>query len=148
MTPPPSATLAEERPFVVVKRWPHSPRSVGRARLLLAQHLGDWGLSHLADTAELIVSELFTNSVRHAREPHGRLIGTRFERLACGVRIEVHDANDRKPERQEAATDAESGRGLVLVDSLTGGHWGVSSREGVGKMVWAVCADDGTEVPQ
>jgi len=73
VTPPPPATLAEERPSVVVKQWPHSPRSVGRARLLLAQHLGDWGLSHLADTAEVIVSELFTNSVRHACEPRGRL---------------------------------------------------------------------------
>jgi anti-sigma regulatory factor (Ser/Thr protein kinase) len=119
---------------------------VGRARHLLAQHLGGWGLPHLADTAELIVSELVTNAVRHAREPRGRLIGTRFERLECGVRIEVHDANDRKPECQEVPGEAEGGRGLVLVDSLTDGRWGVGNREGVGKMVWAVCADDRTEV--
>lgn len=103
-------------------------------------------MPHLADSAELIVSELVTNAVRHAREPHGRLIGTRFERLGDGVRIEVHDANDRKPERHEVPAEAESGRGLVLVDSLTGGRWGVGNREGVGKMLWAVCADDRTEV--
>jgi hypothetical protein len=34
--------------------------------------------------------------------------------------------------------DAESGRGLALVDALTGGQWGVAGRVGVGKMVWAV----------
>jgi hypothetical protein len=44
--------------------------------------------------------------------------------------------------------DAESGRGLALVDALTGGQWGVAGRVGVGKMVWAVCADDGTGAPR
>lgn len=136
--------LAEESPAVVAKTWPHGPRSVGRARRLLAQHLGAWGMPQLADAAEVVLSELVTNSVRHARSPQGHLIGTRFERLACGVRIEVHDANERKPERREASADAEFGRGLVLVDALTGGQWGVSDRDGPGKMLWAICADDGT----
>jgi hypothetical protein len=148
MTTGRSAALAEERPSVVVKQWPHGPRSVGRARSLLAHNLDAWGLAHLTDTAELVVSELMTNSVRHASKPQGRQIGTRFERLESGVRIEVHDANDNKPERREVSAEEESGRGLALVDSLTGGHWGVSNREGVGKMVWAVCVDDGTEVPR
>jgi two-component sensor histidine kinase len=115
---------------------------------LLVTNLDAWGLAQLAGTAELIVSELVTNAVRHAREPRGRLIWTRFERFECGVRIEVHDASDCKPECREVSAEAEGGRGLVLVDSLTGGRWGVSSREGVGKMIWAVCADDGKEVAQ
>ncbi|MFJ2632594.1 hypothetical protein ACIO6U_11655 [Streptomyces sp. NPDC087422] len=55
------------------------------------------------------------------------------------VRIEVHDAGSGKPERVRASASAESGRGLDLVDALTGGEWGVSDRDGVGKMVWAVC---------
>jgi two-component sensor histidine kinase len=114
----------------------------------LVSNLDTWGLAHLADTAALLVSELMTNSVRHARRPCGRLIGTRFERLESGVRIEVHDANDSRPERREVSAEEESGRGLVLVDALTGGHWGVSARDGVGKMVWAVCADDGTQAPR
>jgi serine/threonine-protein kinase RsbW len=148
MTTGRSAAASGESPGVVAESWPHTARSVGRARRLLADSLDAWGLAQLTDTATLLVSELMTNSVRHARRPGGRLIGTRFERLVSGVRIEVHDAGDTKPECREASTDEESGRGLALVDSLTGGHWGVSDRHGVGKMVWAVCADDGTEVPR
>ncbi|MBD0738167.1 ATP-binding protein [Streptomyces sp. CBMA29] len=118
---------------------------MGRARKLLAAQLDAWGLAHLTDTAEVVVSELFTNSVRHARVPDGRRIATHFERLENGVRIEVHDANDVRPVLQNASADAESGRGLALVDAFTGGRWGVSDREGVGKMVWAVCLSDGME---
>lgn len=142
MTTRAPAALADEPPAVVMKTWPHSARSVSEARHFLVRHLDAWGLPHLADAAEVVVSELVTNAVRHAGSPPGRLIGTRIERLASGVRIEVHDASEHKPERQEVHTDSESGRGLVLVDLLTGGHWGVSVREGPGKTVWAVCADD------
>jgi anti-sigma regulatory factor (Ser/Thr protein kinase) len=120
---------------------------VGRARQFLVDHLDAWGLPQLTDTAQLILSELVTNAVTHAYPPYGNLILTRFERLACGVRIEVHDANDTKPERQDATANAESGRGLALVDTLTGGRWGVSDRDGPGKLVWAICAEDGLEVP-
>lgn len=142
MTPGAPTPVAEERPTVVTKTWPPAPQSVGRARRLLVHHLDAWGLPHLVDAALLVLSELVTNSVRHARSPQGHLIGTRFERLERGVRIEVHDANEQKPERREASTDAEFGRGLALVDALTDGQWGVSDREGPGKMLWAVCSDD------
>ena len=148
MTPPAPAALAEERPSVVEKLWPPAPLSVGRARQFLARHLDAWGLPQLTDSAQVIVSELVTNALTHAHPPYGKLIATRFERLESGVRIEVHDSSDSKPERREACAEAESGRGLGLVDVLTGGHWGVSDRNGPGKMIWAICADDGTEVPR
>ncbi|MEU6402082.1 ATP-binding protein [Streptomyces sp. NPDC046985] len=139
MTKGASVMLSGEHPAVVVKTWPHSVRSVGSARRLLAHHLEAWGLRHLVEAAEVVVSELVTNAVNHARVPRGHLIGTRFERLESGVRIEVHDASERKPEQREASEEAEFGRGLVLVEALTSGQWGVSVREGLGKMVWAVC---------
>ena len=148
MTPPAPAALAEERPSVVERRWPPAPLSVGRARQFVAEHLDAWGLPQLTDNAQVIVSELVTNAITHAYPPYGNLIATRFERLASGVRIEVHDPSDSKPERREASAEAESGRGLGLVDVLTGGHWGVSDRNGPGKVVWAVCAEDGAEVPR
>lgn len=132
----------DERPAAVLRMWPRSFRTVTRARHLPSEHLDAWSLSHLADAAESVVSELVSNAVNHARTPRGHLIATRFERLESGVRIEVHDASERKPERQEASVDAEFGRGLALVDALTSGQWGVSVRHGPGKMVWAVCADD------
>lgn len=82
--------------------------------------------------AELVVSELVTNNIRHARDPRGHVIRTHFERLGCGVRIEVHGANESKSEQRKAFDDEESGRGLALVDAITGGRWGVGDREGVG----------------
>ncbi|WUH90043.1 ATP-binding protein [Streptomyces sp. NBC_00433] len=128
----------DTRPDPVVARWPLSGRSVARARRELRGTLSTWGLDHLADPAELVLSELLTNAVRHARTPAGRLVETRYERMPEGIRIEVHDANDRLPQMRRPADDDEGGRGLALVDVLTGRRWGVSSRQGVGKLVWAL----------
>jgi anti-sigma regulatory factor (Ser/Thr protein kinase) len=143
MAPPAPAVPAGECPSVAEKLWPPAPQSVHRARHFLAQHLDAWGLPHLTDSAQVIVSELLTNAVRYAHPPYGNVIATRFERLESGVRIEVHDAGDGKPERREASADEEDGRGLCLVDALTGGQWGVSDREGPGKIVWAEYSDSG-----
>ncbi|MBD0738188.1 hypothetical protein BGM09_33490 [Streptomyces sp. CBMA29] len=126
----------------LVKRWTRNPRWVAEARSDLRRELGGWGLGGLAETAELVLSELFTNAVRYA--PRDRKIETRYEPTSDGgVRIEVHDASEVWPVLQEPSADAESGYGLALVDSLTGSRWGVSERDGVGKRVWAVvgCAD-------
>jgi anti-sigma regulatory factor (Ser/Thr protein kinase) len=103
-----------------------------------------WGLAELADAAELVLSELFTNAVRHARRPRGRRIATCYRRVPGGVCIEVHDACDTWPELRKAEDDEESGRGLALVDALTGARWGVSERDGIGKLVWAVVAAEAT----
>jgi serine/threonine-protein kinase RsbW len=130
---------------MVVRRWPRSARCVGTARHELRRELEARGLSQLADPAELVLSELFTNAVRHARVPRDRLIETRFERLVGGVRIEVHDADEARPVLREVSADGECGRGLALVDALTGGRWGVGERKGVGKLVWAVIAADCAE---
>jgi anti-sigma regulatory factor (Ser/Thr protein kinase) len=135
-TPP--ATGHQPAAEVIVRRWPPSPRSVARARRDLRAALDHWGLEGLAAVAELVLSELVTNAVRHARVPSGRQIETRYERdCEGGLRIEVHDATARMPWMRQAGEDAEGGRGLALVDALTAGRWGVSSRAGVGKLVWA-----------
>ncbi|MFI0941285.1 ATP-binding protein [Streptomyces sp. NPDC021020] len=130
-----------ESRLVAEKLWPPAPRTVGRARRFLVRQLAAWELTQLTDSAELIVSELVTNAITHAHPPYGHLIATRLERLESGVRIEVHDAGATRPERRRAAEDEESGRGLGLVDALTGGQWGVSCRSGPGKAVWALCTE-------
>ena len=121
-----------------MRRWPCTARCGGAAR----QELEVWGLGRLAETAESVLSELFGNAVRHACPPRGRLIETRYELALGGVRIEVHDANENWPELRKATEDEEYGRGLLLVDALTGSRWGVSERDGVGKRVWAVVVAD------
>ena len=55
--------------------------------------------------------------------------------------VQVWDASDDLPERQEAELDAESGRGLMLVDTLAD-DWGSYTPEASsGKVVWAVVSE-------
>lgn len=121
---------------LVRKLWPCSRRSVGLARHQLADVLDGWELAELADVAALVLSELMTNAVLHARVP-GRMVETWIIRQGDCVRIEVHDASDERPELHKATDDDEGGRGLALVDELTNRRWGTSERRGVGKLVWA-----------
>ena len=129
----------------VVRRWPNSRRTVPRARHELLATLGAWELAGLEEAAVLVLSELVTNAVRHASSPRGRQIETRFLRLTDDrVRIEVHDASSDRPVLRRSSETDEGGRGLLLVDAVTAHQWGVSSRAGVGKLVWAVIAAPGS----
>jgi len=126
----------DQAPSLPVTLWPATPHSVHRARHALLDALEAWELGGLGDSAALVLSELMTNAVRHGRVP-GRGIGTRFVRQGSCLRIEVHDSGDAKPELQSPADDSEHGRGLALVDAITGSRWGVVARPGPGKVVWA-----------
>lgn len=121
----------------VVLRWSRHPSCVGLARLELRKALGRWGLSALEDSATLVLSELVTNAARHARVSPGREIETHYVPGPDGLRIEVHDASEDPPVAREPAPDSTDGRGLVLVAALAE-SWGVSARQGPGKMVWAM----------
>ncbi|MBM9504512.1 ATP-binding protein [Actinacidiphila acididurans] len=126
--------------------WPHRPESPGEARTVLAFYALVWMLpNEVIDSAELVLSELITNAILHAAPPpdtpRGKmpLIETVFVPFPGGVRIEVHDESETKPEIREASDERESGRGLALVDALTGGRWGVCTGPDTGKTVWAEC---------
>lgn len=120
---------------------PHSPRSAGHARALLRTQLSAWEIvGGVADTAELLLSELVTNSIQHARTPAGRELGLRFAMYDGRLRVEVADANNRRPEPRHALPDDEGGRGLTLVRSLAE-RWGCCPRlNGIGKATWAELA--------
>ncbi|MEU8887827.1 ATP-binding protein [Streptomyces sp. NPDC048442] len=136
------STTSDEDP--VVLSWGYGPRAVGLAREELRKSLAGWGLTAAEDPAVLVLSELLTNAQRYGRVP-GREIQTRFIRLGGGagggVRVEVHDASPRVPHRREAAPDECEGRGLSLVN-LVADRWGVSDRNGPGKLVWAECTPE------
>ncbi|MET9295223.1 SpoIIE family protein phosphatase [Streptomyces sp. NPDC003077] len=105
------------------------PRSVARARELARDQLAEWDLDVLADTTELLVSELVTNALRHGRgEIRLRLLLDRT--LVC----EVWDADLAQPRRRRARDTDEGGRGLQLVGLLSAG-WG-TRRTPRGKTVW------------
>ncbi|MFE7839039.1 ATP-binding protein [Streptomyces sp. NPDC057474] len=119
-------------------RLPLDPRSPGVARATLRAALDAYGLTGLAPIAELLTSELATNAVR-ANTTDGRDIGVGFELSGAGLRLEVADSGDGKPELRCAGDDEVCGRGLALVEALAD-DWGVASRDGVGKVVWASLA--------
>ncbi|MGW2169509.1 SpoIIE family protein phosphatase [Streptomyces sp. NPDC001705] len=106
------------------------PALVARARALAARQLDEWGLESIAFTTELIISELVTNAIRHARGPIAlRLIHT--ESLIC----EVSDGSLSAPHLRRARTTDEGGRGLFLIAQLAS-SWGTRyARDG--KTIWA-----------
>jgi two-component sensor histidine kinase len=90
------------------------------------------------DSAVLLVSELFSNSVRHSSSgvPGETVTVTVAVRARDGVvRVEVTDrSGPGVPEWVSAARDAEGGRGLQLVASLAA-RWG-SRRRGGRTVTW------------
>jgi anti-sigma regulatory factor (Ser/Thr protein kinase) len=117
-------------------------RSVPAARRFAADALLAWGLPCLTDYVVLCVSELATNALLHGVPP-GRGFRLFLSRGGGELRVEVHDSGDGQPARASRAdgadgaeAEAESGRGLVLVDALAD-DWGVGGRD-PGKIVWCV----------
>ncbi|MFI1955035.1 ATP-binding protein [Streptomyces xinghaiensis] len=112
---------------------PHDPRAPRIARTTLRAVLDGHGLDDLADTAELLASEMVTNAYRHTGGPSSmRLRGLPDGRL----RITVRDTDPTvpppfdKPPCPGAGTgadvvdvEAENGRGLHLV-RLWADNWG------------------------
>ncbi|MEV8034776.1 ATP-binding protein [Streptomyces sp. NPDC086182] len=111
-----------------------TPRGARLARLLAAEQLRGWGIP--LDPARQIVAELAANAAVHGRVP-GRDFRLTLYVVANTLRIEVTDTHgDRLPCLGEAARDAESGRGLFLVEALAD-RWGVTPGLRPRKTVWA-----------
>jgi len=108
---------------------PADPAVVTSAREQALTRLADWGLDEAAFTTELVISELVTNAIRHARSPiQLRLIRDRT--LIC----EVSDGSSTAPHPRRAREFDEGGRGLLLVSQLTE-RWG-SRQTSHGKTIW------------
>ncbi|MFH9351277.1 ATP-binding protein [Kitasatospora sp. NPDC017646] len=101
---------------------PYRAESVSAARSLVRVQLAAWGLDHLVDDAQVIVSELATNASKTGCRLRMRV---EIERLgANAVQIRVTDGCRVLPVMVEAGREALGGRGIALVHYLTGGHWG------------------------
>ncbi|MFI5800980.1 ATP-binding protein [Streptomyces sp. NPDC051677] len=114
------------------------------SRVEQARRIGTAWLRHVCrmptaqvDSAEVVISELVSNAIIHG---HGTTIGFRIRHRADGqVGLEINDHSpSATPEPRKATPDAESGRGLWLVDALVaelGGTWGFSAD---GTVAWCV----------
>uniref|UniRef100_A0AAU2JMJ5 ATP-binding protein n=1 Tax=Streptomyces sp. NBC_00049 TaxID=2903617 RepID=A0AAU2JMJ5_9ACTN len=109
----------------------HSARHMRR---ILRAFLDRWGLPELADDAELALTELVANVVRHVP---GRGCGVLILRRPGGLRVEVSDGSHRPARPARGAALAEGGRGLLLVEAVTD-RWGTVPLPS-GKTVWFEC---------
>jgi hypothetical protein len=109
------------------------------ARILVGDAVTAWHARHLAPAAQLIASELVSNSIEHA----GTAVDLHVTRMRGGVCIAVHDEDPRPvapPQRAalpagRSATMAVRGRGIDLV-ARTAHRWGCITGT-ADKVVWA-----------
>ncbi|MFF7308039.1 SpoIIE family protein phosphatase [Streptomyces sp. NPDC008137] len=106
------------------------PAEAGRARAVIREQLHDWGLAKLVASAELMVSELVTNAVRHSHARPVELRMVRGDTLLC----EVEDDDHELPTLLSSGSLDDAGRGLRVVSTLSR-EWG-TSRTKSGKTVW------------
>lgn len=123
----PGASDDVSRPFAATERAP------GLARDFVADALQRWGWPSSPD-ALLIVSELATNALQHARTEF-RVV---LSRTADSLRLAVSDGSDSLPALRPAHTAAPNGRGLHLIEAVCQA-WGAELEAG-GKVVWATVA--------
>ena len=112
-------------------RFPGDPGAVAEARRFTRDALAT-SPAAVVDRATLVVSELASNAVRHGHSGFMLTIA-----VAGGdVRIEVSDDSGALPVVRHPDRMEPTGRGLLIVQSLTQ-DWGVSPTA-EGKTVWAV----------
>ena len=129
MRVPPFAARQEGRP---VDQWPlQSFLELGAlagaapcARLHTRHLLWEWGLAGLAESTELLVSEIITNAVQGVPgDDPGRWVRLWLVSDRARVVILVWDASPLPPVPADPRADAENGRGLLLIDAISE-RWG------------------------
>jgi serine/threonine-protein kinase RsbW len=114
---------------------PVGPAAPATARRALVRWLSARATDGVLSDAPLVVSELVTNSLRHAGLPDEATVRVSAQ-LADGVlRLEVEDAGTRGAVRRRAPNRHRGGGfGLNIVDTLAA-RWGVDRDRGT--LVWA-----------
>lgn len=114
---------------------PSDTASVSVARRLATDVLTDVP-SDKVEVVALVVSELTTNCVRHARTEF-RL---KVIRNSNHVHVEVTDRADGEPAVKTPPPSEAHGRGLQIVQTLARGWGVVPAASGSGKTVWCTLA--------
>jgi len=135
-TPPPTwllSALVHEACAVLPNLDTKDPACACVARDFTGVTLAEWGADALVFDAQLVISELVTNAMRHA----GGVVQLRLVRSGAQVACVVSDGSVAPPTLAAEDCFAESGRGLHLVQALTS-SWGWIAVHDQGKLVWAI----------
>ena len=124
---------------------PYAPASVADARWRLTADLRQAGVLPAAvGDAVLVVSELLSNAIRHARPLPGSLVEVTWALADGSVEITVSDGGgSTRPRPAHASLSSLGGRGLAIVDHLSC-RWGVNGNE-TRTTVWAVLPAPGPD---
>jgi anti-sigma regulatory factor (Ser/Thr protein kinase) len=104
------------------------------ARSVIEDAIRTWRVPVDTDVAVLLTSELVANAVTHGTPTAGTFVLLTIACDAAGLRVDVHDGSGDLPVLDKAPAEAESGRGLLLVTSLSA-EWGFY-RTPAGKAVY------------
>jgi len=132
---------ATSQPTATCTLCAHS-ESVKTGRDFTRVTLGLWGMAALVDLAELVVSELVTNALRHGVPSARKIVSEHCIRLrllaqAPFVMCMVADPGHGIPVLRGSDLDAETGRGLTVVEACCV-RWGWHLLDEGGKVVWAL----------
>jgi anti-sigma regulatory factor (Ser/Thr protein kinase) len=118
-------------PHRLCELFPAATVAAPLARRLITRACAEWSLLDLSDVAQLVVTELVANAVRHTGGDVVLVVSMRGGQF----RISVADDDPRAPRTALPDPHDEHGRGLMMIESL-GVDWG-SAPVGKGKVVWA-----------
>jgi len=118
-------------------------RGLSQARAELGALLHDWAQPDQVDTAVLLASELVGNVLVHTDQTAALSASVSGEPGQRRLLVEVTDRGDELPHQRAPGELASSGRGLMLLDLLSG-QWSVRP-ESEGKTVWFRLDEDQAE---
>ncbi len=116
------------------------PVSVPISRRRLGRLIKQWGVRTDNDSRlalDTVISELVTNAVRHTAGAM-LIVGVHANLDLRRLIIEVYDGSQALPRHQDTGPDAETGRGMFLVEHLARAHGAEHTARG--KKVWAEVA--------
>lgn len=125
---------------------PTAPRC---ARAWTREILWEWGAAELADTAELLASELVTNSLKASAGLDRAAIRLVLTLDKGELAILVRDSHPGVPLTVQPGPDDESGRGLLIVEQLSDRcGWYPLHGQQHAKVTWAVLTGEGQAASQ
>ena len=114
------------------------PAAPAEARRRVRDAIRSWQVPVDLDAALLLTSELVTNAVRHEAGQRAQAVVLAIVCSRGRLRVDVHDTSRSLPAVAEVPADAETGRGLLLVETLSD-EWGFY-RTPAGKAVYFTLA--------
>jgi len=114
------------------------PAAAAEARRWVRDAIRSWQVPVDLDAALLLTSELVTNAVRHEAGQGAQAVVLAIVSSRGRLRVDVHDTSCSLPAVAEVSADAETGRGLLLVETLSD-EWGFY-RTPTGKAVYFTLA--------